>query len=235
MMSLEYNTHDEFKQVAMGLPGKGGRAKRTPYQCKTKRIPVELEPQIDELISGFVEGVESGDRTLHTPTYTADQYQLLAGKLHEVEMELQAKNQQIIEEREKSWKESGELVARCNKLQQQLDDESYQRLHGKIYELEQNLATKHKQMLDQRDKLWKENRDLQEQRDKFQRWAEQMGREIKQLRDSQPDNDEVRSLRDDSRRSLPDAAELLQCLRGKLPKSKANLKDVESLLDLMSD
>jgi len=201
----------------MGLPGKGGRAKRTPYQCKTKRIPIPLEPQIDELISGFVEGVKAGDRSLHTLSYTTDQYQLLAEKIHELEQEREG------------------LRTEIKKLKQQLEDESYQRLHGKIHELEQNLAAKHKQMLDQRDKLWKEIKDLKEQRDKFQRWAEQMGREIKQLRDSQPDNDEVRSLRDDSRRSLPDAAELLQCLRGKLPKSKANLKDVESLLDLMSD
>jgi len=113
----------------MGLPGKGGRAKRTPYQCKTKRIPVDLEPQIDELISSFVEG----DRSLHIPTYTADQYQILAGKIHELEMELE---------------KSRAITRRLDNL---------------------------------------------------------------------------------------DAAELLQRLRGKLPKSKANLKDVESLLDLMSD
>ena len=192
----------------MGLPGKGGRAKRTPYQCKTKRIPIPLEPQIDELISGFVEGVKAGDRSLHTLSYTTDQYQLLAEKIHELEQEREG------------------LRTEIKKLKQQLEDESYQRLHGKIHELEQNLAAKHKQMLDQRDKLWKEIKDLKEQRDKFERSYVHVAKELRAMKELLPDDDEVRS--------LPDAAELLQKLRGKSPKSKTNLRDVEELLNLIT-
>ncbi|HEY9873094.1 MAG TPA: hypothetical protein V6D12_06645 [Candidatus Obscuribacterales bacterium] len=194
----------------MGLPGKGGRAKRTPYQCKTKRIPVDLEPQIDELISRFVEG--EGD-SLYTPTYTADQDQILAEKIHELEQEREG------------------LRTEIEKLKQQLEDESHQRLRGEIRELEQKLSAKHKQMIDQRDKLWKENRDLQEQRDKFERSYVHVARELRALRESLPDDDEVRSLRDDSRRSLPGAAELLQQLRVKSPKLKVGLRDLEVILE----
>ena len=45
---------------------------------------MELEPQIDELISKFVEGV--GD-SLHALTYTAYEYQILAEKIHQLEVE----------------------------------------------------------------------------------------------------------------------------------------------------
>jgi len=145
---------------------------------------------------------------LHTPTYTTDQYQILAEKIHELEQEREG------------------LRTEIKKLKQQLEDESYQRLRGEIRELEQNLAAKHKQMIDQRDKLWKEIKDLKEQRDKFERSYVHVAKELRAMKELLPDDDEVRS--------LPDAAELLQKLRGKSPKSKTNLRDVEELLNLIT-
>jgi len=145
--------------------------------------------------------------------------------------DLNLEKQPLADRLEQAQAELGELASLRSEnenLKQRLEDESHQRLRGEIRELEEKLAAKQKQSIDQRDKLWQEIKDLTEQRDKFQRWSEQMGREIKQLRDSQPDENEVRS-------HPAEAAELLQKLRGKLPKSKANLRDVEELLDLISD
>lgn len=43
----------------------GGRGKKAPYQTITKRIPVELESQIDSLIEAYrlktIEGIEPDD------------------------------------------------------------------------------------------------------------------------------------------------------------------------------
>lgn len=122
-------------------------------------------------------------------------------------------------------------------LRQQLEDESHMRLRGQIRELEQKLADKHQQMIETRDKGWKEIKILIEQRDRFQRQCETIGQELREIRESLPD-DEARSLN----ASVPvqdvalialDAADLLQQLRAKLPKSKTGLKEVEVILQLL--
>jgi hypothetical protein len=53
----------------MGLPGKGGRGQRVKYQCKTKRIPIDLEPQIDQMIALYIKWVEAGRATASIPTW----------------------------------------------------------------------------------------------------------------------------------------------------------------------
>jgi len=45
----------------MGLPGKGGRAQRAKYQCKSKRIPIDLEAQIDQLIRLYLNWLDVPD------------------------------------------------------------------------------------------------------------------------------------------------------------------------------
>jgi len=129
------------------------------------------------------------------------------------------------------------LRAENETLRQQLEDESHMRLRGQIRELEQKLADKHQQMIETRDKGWKEIKILIEQRDRFQRQCETIGQELREIRESLPD-DEARSLN----ASVPvqdvalialDAADLLQQLRAKLPKSKTGLKEVEVILQLL--
>ena len=133
--------------------------------------------------------------------------------------------------------ECDRLRAENETLRQQLEDESHMRLRGQIRELEQKLADKHQQMIETRDKGWKEIKILIEQRDRFQRQCETIGQELREIRESLPD-DEARSLN----ASVPvqdvalialDAADLLQQLRAKLPKSKTGLKEVEVILQLL--
>lgn len=141
--------------------------------------------------------------------------------------DLDLEKQTLAEELRQARVELGELASlrtENEKLKQQLEDESHQRLRGEIRELEQKLSAKHKQMIDQRDKLWKEIKDLTEQRDTFERNYIHFGKELKELRESLPD-EEVRS--------LPDAADLLNQLKGKMPKAKTGLKEIEAVLEIL--
>ncbi len=148
--------------------------------------------------------------------------------------ELHAKNGDLDLEKQNLAHQLEMTQAEVETLKQRVNDETLTQVLQNKIDLEKKLQAKHSELVNQRYQFADQIKQLTEHNESLRRQLESVGKQLKAVNDELADLEKARSHdSSESTYELPEAGDLLNQLKGKLPKTKISLREVEAILELL--